>query len=286
MPAPTRQGLFGLVPGLKPWNGWYNAIADLLHFCEDAELADWQKRKLPQHILDLLEGDVTQEDTQLLNGQAIDGDLQSRSRQEPAFTITASHNTKATVRALVNHQGYQGHPIHQDGAEPAFTITNSHGRVPLRAIVPANNYLINDQTTSPNGRIVKSTISIEPAFTITTKNQGAIRAIFPPDHYLIPSGNASSLRGLLPCEPSRTITTMRKEAPAKVIINKRSDASDRGSAVKKAVRVVVRLKPRCMARLQAFPDSYHFFTGSPAYTIIGNAVPPKFVEILYRHLLA
>jgi len=85
----------------EPRRGWYAAVADLLPDCEESELTDWQKKRLPDW---LLEGRF--EEFQLFDARNLGRDGTLKNPGEPAFTILTdvvrSHRPRAIIpRALL-----------------------------------------------------------------------------------------------------------------------------------------------------------------------------------------
>lgn len=104
----------------------------------------------------------------------------------------------------------------------------------------------------------------EPAFTITANsNMGGIRAFLATGQYAQSSGT-----------PNRQCQTVYADEPSPTVT-----ASAKGDWRAAVPGRVVRLTPRCLARLQTFPDSYQLpDSNTLAARIIGNAVPPLWYQ--------
>ena len=114
----------GLVPPLPPkqkWNGWYDAIEDLIPTLPDSEFADWQIPKLPREIRTFM---------MQVQGEGGDGVLFA---DEPMQTVTANHGA-SKYRAFVMAGGDMWTPPIY-GENPIFTITASKANHPTRALL-------------------------------------------------------------------------------------------------------------------------------------------------------
>lgn len=114
---------------------------------------------------------------------------------------------------------------------------------------------------------------IDPSFTIMASNKNSITVFAP--RCLLPRGGArmQSVRPYLEKEPSPTLRAMAGWGGSHLF-----DLVD-GLVIKKTT-------PRCLARLQSFPDNYQLpdRTGL-AVKIIGNAVPPLAMKAIARSVL-
>jgi DNA (cytosine-5)-methyltransferase 1 len=71
------------------WRGWYDAVADLVPTLPQAQLANWQRRRLPAWVTE----------TVLLSNQATERTDGLMTAHEPALSITEQHNGR--LRALL-----------------------------------------------------------------------------------------------------------------------------------------------------------------------------------------
>ena len=76
--------------------GWYGAVEDLLDGCEDSELTDWQKRRLPDW---LLEGRF--EEHRLFDARNTGRKGTLKKGGEPSFTVLADGVPSHRARALL-----------------------------------------------------------------------------------------------------------------------------------------------------------------------------------------
>ena len=134
------------LPAAEPWQGWYDAVEDLIHTMPDTMFAEWQHDRLPPEI---------SVDTRLFS-QGISRDRKggeygiiSRGGSEPAFTITSSSNMNGIRAVIVD--GAHGKKAHMGphcrarlDDEPMFSIMASQHKSAVRAILQ-------------NGRIVRIT---------------------------------------------------------------------------------------------------------------------------------
>jgi DNA (cytosine-5)-methyltransferase 1 len=242
---PSSGGLFG--GDLNEWVGWYEAIDDLIPDLPETELADWQKERLPDELIE-----TTIVDTQP-NAR---GDC--RQQQQPTKTVAADPAGGAPRAVLVN-TNWSGENrskvCRREETDPAFAGTVSDGgrlRAVLVDVKPAN--FDGDLQSIENGPMV--TVSAN-----TPKH--------PPRAVLVPGGNASSFVTRGDGEPSRTISNTER-------------VGNRDRAV--MGRRVVQMMPRALARFQTFPDEYELpDSKSLACRIIGNAVPPLLMQKCISH---
>lgn len=102
---------------MKPWVGWYEAIADLIPSLPDSHLTPKQKEAVKAH------------ENLLIDFANSTGGYKSRKQGEPTWTINASvgeHN--AYPRALlVERIGYRDEPSVRKSLEPCWTIRATLG---------------------------------------------------------------------------------------------------------------------------------------------------------------
>jgi len=249
---PPSGGLFG--GELNEWVGWYEAVEDLIPDLPETELADWQKERLLDELIEsrfVSSGNTWGLDA--LKGQ-------------PALTLQGAQSGYKAV--LVHGSDTRSCP-QQDSDELSFpVIANGNqkgaGANVLRAV------LVHGQQTNPapsgkrEDRTAITKGDDEPTFSINaTAYKGTGRAILIGDNANASSGSKIHRNSDEPC------LTVRK--------------STGGSNLKGVTRRVVQMTPRCLARFQSFPDDYELpDSKSLACRIIGNAVPPlamkKWVE--------
>jgi len=241
-----------------PWVGWYEAIEDLIPSLPESQFAPWQLERLPAELLESI----------LMPGYGNTGfntarpGKGARHADEPATTVPTLASGGSLPKAfLVDSAGYlrgDGRvPVCREQEEPANTIVANHARRPMRA------FIVGDQ----EGQIAGLD---RPAFTVRAgENGGAL-----PRAFIVDCQNAGSTkieRSLTirqDNEPMYTLTgSMGPKRPSRDFAHGR----------------VVRMTPRCLARFQAFPDSYVLpESNTLACRVIGNSVPP----LLYQKIVA
>ena len=105
---PTRGGFFG--ESLSAWVGWHEAIADLIPGLPETELADWQKDRLPDELLE-----TTIVDTQP-NARG-----QCRRGSEPTKTVAADPSG-GVPRAVLVPGGNASSFVTREQDEPSRTV--------------------------------------------------------------------------------------------------------------------------------------------------------------------
>lgn len=144
---------------------------------------------------------------------------------------------------------------------PAYTVTANHNMASMKAL------LINGGNTRVGNNWPTVREGTEPAMTVTAnQSKMPMRAI------LVSSGNSNHQLTLRRHDnPAMTVTASMDRTPARAIVDRR----------------IVSISLRCLARWQTFPDWYMLPDAATLATrIIGNAVPPRLVEEIYRQLLA
>lgn len=95
-----RASRIGMIPFLpeKKKVSWYDALKDVLPYCEKSSLLEWQKKRLKEHDLQfaLIPGTLNQYGTHLT----------IKNKNQPSFTITASKNGN-DIRAIANGNVYK-----------------------------------------------------------------------------------------------------------------------------------------------------------------------------------
>ena len=152
----TRDGLIPSLPvPVKPWRGWYEAIADLLPTLPESKFADWQLARLPAELTTLLFAATSNADSW--------GD-NTRPADEPAFTTT--ENANGRMRAFpVTSNTSKGNP-HEcvirtpDETAPSVCGSSAWSRA----------FLVDGQETNPGANGGERTVSLrnadEPALTL------------------------------------------------------------------------------------------------------------------------
>jgi DNA (cytosine-5)-methyltransferase 1 len=111
---PGGGGLFG--EGLSEWVGWYEAVQDLIPGLPETELADWQKDRLPDELVE-----TTIVDTQP-NARG-----QCRRGAEPTKTVAADPSGGVPRAVLVSNMNTEWGDGMHEGDEPSLTVTDQHG---------------------------------------------------------------------------------------------------------------------------------------------------------------
>jgi DNA (cytosine-5)-methyltransferase 1 len=120
---PSSSGLFGI--NLNEWVGWHEAIDDLIADLPETELADWQKERLPDELIE-----TTIVDTQP-NAR---GDCR---QQQPTKTVAADPAGGAPravlVQGMTSSNGEE--LITRDGKNPMWTENATEYKRAARAVL-------------------------------------------------------------------------------------------------------------------------------------------------------
>jgi DNA (cytosine-5)-methyltransferase 1 len=151
------------------WRGWYDAVVDLIPTFPQAQLANWQRRRLPAWLTETVLHMTG--NTQLADPTGT-GVL---ARAQLANTVRDYSGGGGLPTALLvrgDNAGQEWGKQYQEGCEPSCTV---NGNVP-RAL------LLDDQFSSAGGvhgndRGVTSTDGGVPAFTITTRDSQRLKAV-------------------------------------------------------------------------------------------------------------
>jgi len=174
-----QMGMFGQ-PQLKPWVGWYKAIADIVDSLPDSEFADWQLKRLPKEF----------------GSFVIDSNVSATvsKASDPITTITTENGRR--VRAFFVPGDNTSNTTVREADEPMVTVqSRSTGQCPHRA------FLVNKSADKYGDGVAYDN---EPSFSIVTTSQGRYKAWLPqgrvvkmipralarfqsvPDNYLLP----------------------------------------------------------------------------------------------------
>ena len=168
----VRGALLPPLPPAVPWQGWYQAVKDLLLDLPDSQFAPWQLERLPPALRETL----------LVGAGGWNGTVVAATAHEPAFAITANSN-QSQLRAFIVDDQYNGTPDAEgqrgltirQSHEPIFTISATQTKRSLRAFI----------VSSQNGRRIQSQddrkLTIrrgdQPVFTLTAdQSRGPSRA--------------------------------------------------------------------------------------------------------------
>lgn len=298
----------GFVPALPPKAprviGWYEAIEDLIPTLPESQFAPWQLARLPEAI----KKGMNLDDSFFIGGanksqSFLDFAIENRptipgirTKDEPLNTVPADTATNFAGRAfIVNTQDDHGDAqtyTARDEVEPMPTIAASgHGRYKA-FIIPGSNASNNTirQADEPAatvgdtervGNVPRAFIAQvqgeggdlmrkpdEPMQTVTSNHGAGKYRTFIVDGKL--NDNSSSVTIRDGHAPAMTVTTSHNNRDVKAHVQGR----------------VVKMTPRALARFQTFPDWYVLpEKNALACRGLGNAVPPLFVEQVYRWLI-
>ena len=151
----------------EPWNGWYEAIEDLIPTLKETQLAPWQRDRWPEELGDYLimtgntsrdgignkpgrgyldkeqpantvsagpRGGALPKAILINNNTGGKSELTTRSEEEPANTVVASLGSKGAMqRAVLLGQGSRSEPKTAD--LPADTITANGNQTGIKVII-------------------------------------------------------------------------------------------------------------------------------------------------------
>ena len=243
LPTPTHARADKIAPWLDtrlPWVGWLEAIADLVDALPESRFADWQLKRLPREIRDAV----------LIDSKNVNQEYGKLHRlgSEPSITLAnydrPSHMPRALLLSAVNADGTT---LPRTGDDPSFTLqATAYKQMPRAWVVDCqDSRAASGRTVSPDAApMFTLSASMEPrrpARAYLTQLQGNARGDWRADN-----------------EPAKTLAAG-------------IDAHQHNLA---SAGRVVKLSPRCLARLQSFPDSYALpERAALACEGIGNAVP-------------
>ena len=123
----VRDGWVPPLPLPEPWQGWYQAIEDLLPGLPDSEFAPWQLKRGVEELLNqsclLAQGSFDHAD---VGNERAAQPIGKRAANEPAFTVTASSSMRGVRAFLVSATNSNGLTI-RDADEPANTVVSTSG---------------------------------------------------------------------------------------------------------------------------------------------------------------
>jgi len=249
-----------LPPPVRPWNGWYKAIEDLIPTLPASAFAKWQIDRLsklfetdPRNIL--AEGSGCPDMREPL----------VREAEEPMFTIR-SHVRLDTARAYLIEGDCPGErcPTVRPGADPAFTLKAAEGGRVARAFIVEGTAAGEDNLFALPVRS-----GDEPVFTV--RGQNPLRAFLVTNQGDKPNG-----------DPERGPRIFAANEPSGPIL---SDSCSRTRAWLEQGRVVS-LTVRALSRLMGLPDSMILPENRRLATAcIGNGVCPAVAEVAARSVL-
>jgi len=249
----------------QPWNGWYDAVADLLPSCKPSHLTEKQIIALQNKGWDLKSVLVEEKDSSTR-------DRTLRSTKEPCMTITANQGGGGRLpkALLVDGKGNQYGSSYTaiDGEARSFTVTANMDRNITRAI------LVEGKSHSVSQNVVRALD--EPSLTILAGQGHQNRAVI-----IERTGYGHDRDPIIRSkdEPSQTIR-------ASVGCDEKGGYRSPITALLEHADVRA-LDYRCLARLQSFPD--HYLWGKSAgknCMAIGNAVPPLFAQRVIESIIS
>jgi len=244
LPTPTHARADKIAPWLDarlPWVGWLEAIADLVDALPDSAFAPWQLKRLPREIRDAV----------LIDGKNVNQKecgKRHRLGSEPSITLVnydrPSHMPRALLLSAVNADGTT---LPRTGDDSSFTLqATAYKQMPRAWVVDCQD------SRAASGLTVRPDAA--PMFTLSASME--------------PRRPARAY--LTQLQPNAGGHWRADDAPAKTL--SAYDAWHQHNLA--SAGRVVKLSPRCLARLQSFPDSYALpERAALACEGIGNAVP-------------
>lgn len=273
------------LPESQPWQGWYQAIEDLIPTLPESRFADWQLERLPGYIKEtcfieamnsarpatvrgadepsttvaacMMRRPITEPKAFIVDGRgnANFSTVTVLGSESPMFTVAASA-AKHGIRAWLVPGGNANSFSVREGHEPSRTVESTErvGNMPRALLVHPT-----DMRTMP-------VVGDEKPCFILTQNQGgnAVKALLVEGKMINRAGDRTSLIATRQDEdPSFTVVTEAKLPRAALFQHGR----------------VVRMTPRALARFQSVPDFYELPESRQlACKIIGNGVPCLLME--------
>jgi DNA-cytosine methyltransferase len=288
------EGLWSVPPLPAPakWVGWYEAVEDILHTLPESKFADWQLKRLPPEMTELLMDSKNA-------GQ--EWGKKYRAKDEPTSTVTAidrpAHFAKAFLTS--DQRSNEGKSISiRQSVEPALTVDT-------RPAAKTRAFLM-DSANKSNATVRSAE---EPMITVETYH----KSCKPRRAFLVDCTHRTNadLTVVEACEPSFTVAATHMRRPANTakafLVDGQANSEGRlltvpngqeptftvqASADHKPTRAwlqhgrVVQMTVRALARFQTFPDWYQFPDRvAVACRIIGNAVPPLLAQKLIQQFL-
>lgn len=234
------NGLFGK---LDKWVGWHEAIEDLIPTLPDSEFAQWQLERLPPEYGNLL-----------LEKDRGDYSINHKAQNEAAQSVTTSDLSRRRRAFILPGANASSFSVRNEDT-PARVVgdVNRVGNIARAFIVQAAN-------SQSNGGVVD--VQDKPARTVDTSGK--------PVAFITSDQRSETKKGMIPVNKAcdEPVTTIRAKSNGGI-----QSAFTSGR--------VVKMTPRALARFQSFPNSYVLpESNSLASRIIGNAVPPLFMQRL------
>jgi DNA-cytosine methyltransferase len=278
MPPPThsdkeaeRMQLSMFDAPLKPWVGWYEAIADLLPGCPDSKLAEWQLKRLPAELVRPV----------LAFEQNGARPPTLREYNQPSTT----NITDVRLKAVLINESSSMECNDADGSS-ASLVASERSLNTKALLIDGKMNAYGTSVTAPSGD--------DPAFTTVAQNTTRQ----PLSAVLVHASGGDPLKANAPGDPSHVIVGSEKTvAPRAVLyppnfrtweIDTPPLAADKPAYTLSATinnktasptvtdgYTVKRLTPRCLFRLQGVPDTYRIPDDRRlAGRIAGNMVCP------------
>jgi DNA (cytosine-5)-methyltransferase 1 len=278
------------------WNGWYDAVADLLPSCKPSHLTERQIQALEKKGWhgDILKGLAVSSEYMGSNGAI------GRADELPIGTITTQSKPAAVLVESKQHSVSQNVVRRFD--EPSYTVIADQSHPPFAVLVEGKDSPSRDRTLrSPE----------EACMTITANQGGGGRL---PKAVLVDGANASHLTLRDEGDPAFTVAANMDRSISRAIIIERTGYGDRNPITRQSdepsqtIRASVgcderggfrspitallesadvrALDHRCLARLQSFPDSYKWGkSAGKNCRAIGNAVPVLFAQRIIESII-
>jgi len=247
LPTPTHARADKIAPWLDtrlPWVGWLEAIADLVDALPESRFADWQLKRLPREIRESL----------MLSAVNADGTTLPRMSNDPAFTLQATAYKQMPRALLVSNLKHtvKDTVTVRTADAPSGTITSGYRPNWVDRIVILDQAVDCQDSRAASGRTVSPDAA--PMFTLSA----SMEPRRPARAYLTQLQPNARGDWRAATEPAKTLSA--------------GDAAHQHNLA--SAGRVVKLSPRCLARLQSFPDSYALpERAALACEGIGNAVP-------------